>query len=84
MASKLVIHILKNSVEQVKLELPATSLLDLENLIPEDVKTKLSDRALSLATIKMNYLKEGLIPGEVFALNSEDDGVLSNFRVYLI
>ncbi len=84
MASKLVIHILKNSLEQVKLELPATSLLDLENLIPDDVKNKLSDRALSLATIKMNYLKEGLIPGEVFALNSEDDGVLSNFRVYLI
>jgi hypothetical protein len=80
LAQQLIIHIFKHSKEHVRVELPATTLFDIESFIPGEVKTKLQERSLNLSTIKFDYLKKGLIPGEVFVL---DDSVTS-VHVYLI
>ncbi|MDD4976442.1 MAG: AarF/UbiB family protein [Bacteriovorax sp.] len=89
LAKHLVIHIFKNSKEHVKIELPATSFLDLENFIPEDIKLLLVERSLDIQKIKFNYLKNGLVPGEVFSLEKTDsisdtESVITKFHVYLI
>lgn len=79
LAKNLIIQIFKNSIEHIKIELPATSLLDLENFIPEDIKPKLIAKSLDINKIKFSYLENGLIPGEVF--NFEDSNM--TFHIYL-
>ncbi len=88
LAKNLVIHIFKDSKEHVKIELPSTAFLDLENFIPDDIKLKLKERSLDLGKIKSNYLEKGLIPGKVFlleTLESSDtkESVMTTFQVYL-
>jgi hypothetical protein len=72
----------------VKIELPATALLDLEEFIPEDIKIKLAEKSLDLKNIKFTYLKNGLIPGELFSLETLENTVGSEtrtkFHVYLV
>jgi hypothetical protein len=72
LAKQLIIQVFKNSLEHVKIELPSSSFFDLESFIPDDVKIKLKERSLNLSEIKFNYLKNGLIPGNVFVLNDGD------------
>ena len=88
LAKNLVIHIFKNDVEHVKIELPATSLLDLENCIPDDIKDKLLLKNLDIAKIKFAYLEKGLVPGEVFSLETAENtatltSITTRFQVYL-
>ena len=80
LAKYLIIKVYKDNIEHVKLELPAITFLDIENLIPPDVKTKLNERALDIVYIKIEYLKKGLIPGEVFSLVDQN----SSFHIYLV
>lgn len=68
MAKQLVIQVIKDGKEHVKIELPAGTFFDLENLIPEDIKIKLQQRSIDIIEIKFCYLKNGLIPGLVFEL----------------
>ena len=87
-AKNLVIHIFKDSKEHVKIELPATALLDIENLIPDDVKIVLMEKSLNLNEIKFNYLKSGLVPGELFVLETVEitdnlKEIPAKFHVYL-
>jgi hypothetical protein len=74
------ILVIKNNTEHARIELPAITFFDLENLIPEDVKIKLVNRQLDLAKIKFKYLENGLVPGKVFELNDEN----SSFQVILL
>ena len=83
-AKKLVVQILKNKIEHVKIELPAITFLDLENIVPEDIKQKLIDKSLDIKKIKRDYLDEGLRPGEVFSLSDTDKNVETLFLIYLI
>lgn len=88
LAKNLVIHILKDSREHAKIELPAISLLDLESFMPDDVIEKLIDKSFDLEKIKFSYLEKGLIPGDLFELESfENSGTpnstFTQFRVYL-
>jgi predicted unusual protein kinase regulating ubiquinone biosynthesis (AarF/ABC1/UbiB family) len=80
LAKQLVIQIFKDSKEHIKIELPAGSFFDLENLIPEDIKLKLMERSISISEIKHKYLEQGLVPGQVISLNDN----LTTFNIYLI
>lgn len=89
MAKCLVVQILKNSIEHVKIELPATALLDLESFIPDDIKQKLIDKSFDLKLLKFKHLEKGLVPGEIFNLetfdysDSSNEKYSTNFKVYL-
>jgi hypothetical protein len=79
LAKQLVIQVFKNGKEHVKVELPAGTFFDLENLIQEEIKQKLYERRIDISKIKFEYLKNGLIPGKVFELNDNT----TKFCVYL-
>jgi predicted unusual protein kinase regulating ubiquinone biosynthesis (AarF/ABC1/UbiB family) len=79
LAKQLIIQVFKNGVEHVKIELPAGTFFDLENLIPDEIQWKLQERKIDISKIKFEYLKHGLIPGKVFELNDHT----TVFYVYL-
>lgn len=83
-AKKLIVQIFKNESEHVKIEFPAITFLDLENIIPEDIKQKLTEKLLDIKKIKENYLKEGLKPGNVFSLNDTVGNITTIFLIYLV
>jgi hypothetical protein len=85
-AKSLVIYILKNGIEHIKIELPSMSFMNLENLIPEEITVKLEESLIDIIKIKQDYLKHGLIPGEVFRLETVNqvDNVKTEFKVYLV
>lgn len=84
MAKTLVLHILKNSDEPVKMEMPATALLDLENIIPDEFKSKLLGLNYDIKKIKYKYLEKGLVPGEVLKLETGDLESRNELLVYLV
>ena len=79
LAKQLVIQVLKEGKEHVKIELPAGTFFELENFMPEDIQAKLQARKINLAEIKSRYLEKGLIPGKVFELQDHS----TVFLVYL-
>lgn len=68
LARHLLIQVFKDSHEHVRIELPASSFFELENFVPDDVKSKLEARSLNISEIKFSYLENGLVPGKVFDL----------------
>ena len=79
LAKHLLIQIIKNSTEHARIELPAGTFLDLENLISEDIHDKLKERGINISEIKFKYLEKGLVPGKVFELEDTN----SAFYIYL-
>ncbi len=80
LAKSLVIQIIKDNKEHVKVELPATTFFELENLISDDIKLKLQIRKIDIMKIKEDYLEKGLRAGQVFTLDDQN----SNFKIFLI
>jgi predicted unusual protein kinase regulating ubiquinone biosynthesis (AarF/ABC1/UbiB family) len=80
LAKSLVIQIIKDNKEHVKVELPATTFFELENLISDDIKLKLQIRKIDIMKIKEDYLEKGLRAGQVFTLDDQN----STFKIFLI
>lgn len=85
LATKLTVLIHKDNREHLKIELPAISLLELESLIPDNIKHKLNEKLINIQDIKHNYLKNGLIPGELINISEFDQQTKENnrFNIYL-
>jgi predicted unusual protein kinase regulating ubiquinone biosynthesis (AarF/ABC1/UbiB family) len=67
-AQSLNILVMENKREKVNLQMPARSVLQLEQLIDTDVIEKLASRGISVAEVKQNAITNGLESGTLFEL----------------
>lgn len=76
---KILIH--ENGIEKINLEFPATSFLEIENLIPEHIVNNLKAKKINILYIKTKHLEKGLLPGIII---NENISTHKNLLVELI
>ena len=59
LSSYLIISVRESGFQKVKLTLPATSIENLKNFIPQDVESKLKDKNISLSDLVSKVRKNG-------------------------
>lgn len=71
----LIVSVKENGFQKVKLTLPATSVDNLKNFIPQDVESKLQKKDISLESLVSEVRRKGYKPQTVFSLVDENKEV---------
>jgi predicted unusual protein kinase regulating ubiquinone biosynthesis (AarF/ABC1/UbiB family) len=77
--TKLKVRVNENGVEKVFLELPATSVMDLDLFIPDTVKEKIVEQGISINDISERAIRNGYPPEILF----ESTGEGKHYKVWL-
>lgn len=70
-AKYLKVSVTENGSQLVQVSMPASQVPELEDLIPEDVVAKIRESSIDLETIIREACDSGILPGELFALESD-------------
>jgi hypothetical protein len=77
--TKLRIKVNENGLEKVYLELPATSVIDLEAMIPNEVKETIRAKGISISEIRDSAIRSGYISQVLF----EAETTSKRYKVWL-
>lgn len=85
LAKNVIILVLKNNYEHVKVELPSSAFFNIEEMIPDDAKLILKNLNVNIAEMKSQYLKKGLIPGEFYSFEEKNpnSGIITKYIITL-
>ena len=66
LSKKLFVLVLENKKEVVRLTMPARSVDDLENLMPQDTKDRIEEQGIDILELKKQAQKSGYTPQVIF------------------